>query len=156
MLLSGAKMLKKRLGTEAIENGRYLRNFFIIPSSLIISEGCECIEISAFEGCWGLKKVVIPKSVKWIGYYAFCNCRKLKEVIISEGVKRVMDWAFYSCPRLEKVVIPESVKEINNWAFGGCTSAEITIENTEKSIVVGRCVFDGCRKVRYAEEETRD
>lgn len=67
-----------------------------------------------------------------------------------------MDWAFYSCPRLEKVVIPGSVKEIGDFAFGGCTSAEITIDNTEKSIVVGRCVFEGCRKVRYAEEETRN
>ena len=149
-------MLKKRLGTEAIENGRYLRNSFIIPSSLIISEGCECIEISAFEGCFRLKKVVIPKSVKWIGYYAFCGCTSLKEVVISEGVKRVMDWAFVRCDDLREVVISGSVKEINNWAFGGCTSAEITIENTEKSIVVGRCVFDGCRKVRYAEEETRN
>lgn len=152
-------MLKKRLGIEAIELDQirktedFTLSRFKIPSFLIIPEDCECIEISAFDGCQNLKKVVIPKSVKWIGYYAFCNCTSLKEVIISEGVKRILDWAFFSCFRLEKVVIPKSVKEIYNWAFGGCTSAEITIENTEKSIAVGRCVFDGCRKVSYAEKE---
>jgi len=77
-------------------------------------------------------------------------------LIIPENVKGIRFEVFDSCKKLKKVIIPGSVKEIDNWAFKDCEDAEIKLDNTEKSIVVGRCVFEGCRKVRYAEEETRN
>lgn len=151
-------MLKKKLGAECIEEriiNCHISWFYKVPSTLIIPEGCRGIRFEVFDSCRKLKKVEIPESVKKIEKYAFAGCISLKEVVIPKSVEKIGDCAFYSCNKLEKVVIPGSVKEINNWAFGGCTSAEITIENTEKSIAIGRCVFDGCRKVSYAEEETR-
>ena len=71
-------MLRKKLGTEAIERNwgweKNLTNHFKIPSPLIIPEGCEKIGRNAFRGCEELEKVEIPKSVEKIGYCAFCDC----------------------------------------------------------------------------------
>lgn len=72
-------MLKKKLGINAIERNYFYFNacsedFFKIPSSLVIPEGCEWIGYAAFISCEELKKVEIPESVKEIGDEAFCGC----------------------------------------------------------------------------------
>ena len=75
-------MLRKKLGVEAIEAEKTiwsLRGYFKIPSTLIIPEGCKRIGSSAFNGCSGLREVIIPKSVDVIRDGAFENCNKLKK-----------------------------------------------------------------------------
>ena len=71
-------MLRKKLGTEAIERNwgweKNLTNHFKIPLTLIIPEGCEKIGDYSFRGCEELKELIIPKSVEEIGSYAFCDC----------------------------------------------------------------------------------
>ena len=64
-------MLKKRIGIEAIEKDWSLRKYFKIPTSLIIPEGCEFVGTWTFYFCDNIEKVVIPKSVRWIGEGAF-------------------------------------------------------------------------------------
>ena len=111
MLLRVVKMLKKKLGLEAIERGGSLvkktsvQAYFKVSSTLIIPEDCEIIGGCAFMYCEKLKKVVIPKSVKKIGYSAFYKCsnatiilRKPKseyaefiEVYVFDGVKDVKE-----------------------------------------------------------------
>lgn len=75
-------MLKKRLGTEAIESDWYsdekLTNYFKIPSTLIISEGCREIGKYAFDEYNKLEKIVIPDSCWKIGYAAFYGCERFK------------------------------------------------------------------------------
>ena len=72
-------MLRKKLGTEAIEQNWLwtcrLENYFKIPSSLIIPDRCVKIGMYAFRGCKRLKELVIPKSVEGIGYCAFWGCK---------------------------------------------------------------------------------
>ena len=65
-LLRIIKMLKKKLGIEAIERSWILKCYFKISSTLTIPEGC----------------------VK-IGGFTFCNCERLREVIIPEGVVKI-------------------------------------------------------------------
>ena len=180
MLLRVVKMLKKKIGAEAIERYRFLENFFKIPTSLIIPEGVKGIRESTFSGCDWLKSVVIPGSVKSIGgsafygcenledvliqggadirYHAFSGCTKLKRVVIPEGVKRIGNSAFKDCYELEKVEIPESVKVIEAYAFNDCKSATIILKKPKSEFeYFGFGVFLGCSgDVRYVEEETRD
>ena len=75
MLLQVVKMLKKRLGVEAIERDGCKRTCFKISSTLIIPEECVRIGWSSFWRCERLKKVIIPESVKRIGFVAFSDCR---------------------------------------------------------------------------------
>lgn len=94
------KMLKKRLGVEAIERKwihcvSNIGDYFKIPSTLIISDRCVKIGKYAFFKC-NLKKVIIPRSVKSIEYCAFDGCDNA--VIILEKPKRTFKyWAFGSC-----------------------------------------------------------
>lgn len=79
-------MLKKRLGTEAIERNwssvvKLVYCYFKIPSTLTISESCEKIGDRAFECCWKLRKVIIPGSVEVIGDYAFAGCTNTKVIV---------------------------------------------------------------------------
>ena len=78
MLLMIAKMLKKRLGVEGIERDwswcNNLDDYFKISSTLIIPEDCRRIGYHAFDCYRNLKKVVIPKSVEFIGEEAFYDC----------------------------------------------------------------------------------
>lgn len=78
-------MLKKKLGVEAIErvweNWKHMSNYFKIPSTLSIPEGCKKINIWAFYCCERLRKVVIPKSVERIEDYAFYCCKNAEIIL---------------------------------------------------------------------------
>ena len=130
-------MLKKKLGLEVIENGRWKWgcSYFKIPSTLVIPDGCRRISRSVFE-----------------------NCTNLKEVVISEGVKRIGNSAFWCCRNLEKVEIPGSVEKIGEYAFYKCSNATITVMNKSSEndfkFYDSRAFMD-CKKVKYVKEEVR-
>ena len=134
--LMTVKMLKKKLGIEAIEkNWDFIRaihvhTYFKVSSTLIIPEAC-----------------------KKIGEYSFYNCERLKEVIIPGKVERIGDCAFEWCDNLKEVVIPESVKKIGGEAFRGCKNATIILKKPNFAFEKGYRAFWGCEDV---EEETGD
>ena len=136
MLFEVVKMLKKKLGAEAIEmdwgSERDIENYFKIPSTLIIPENCEKT-----------------------GFAVFTSCNKiLKEVIFPDGCKEIGDSAFMYCEKLEKVVISGSVERICNSAFYGCENAEIILKKLEKDFEkIGPYAFEYCKNVK---EETRN
>lgn len=105
-------MLKKKLGTEAIERGWFcsekLGNYFKISSTLII-----------------------PESVKEIGQYAFWECRKLKKAIIPKGVKYIGNYAFWDCSRAIIILKkPESeFKYVGSNAFDYAKDVKEEIRN---------------------------
>ena len=79
-------MLKKRLGTEAIErswNYDCVDDYFKIPSTLTILESCEKIGNYAFENCKSATIILEKpkKDFKFIGSEAFECCRNVKEKI---------------------------------------------------------------------------
>lgn len=94
-------MLKKKLGINAIERdwswNRELTCRFKIPSTLIISEGCVRIGISAFEWCKKLGEVIIPESVDVIGTLAFAYCDNATIILkrYTEDFKFIGNCAFY-------------------------------------------------------------
>lgn len=121
-------MLKKRLGINAIERDwswdsyfGSIRDYYKIPSTLIIPEGCREIGGCAFWCCHGLKKVVISEGVERIGDRAFRGCsKKLREVVISKSVERIEVEAFCYCYKATIILKkPRSMfKRIGGDAFG--------------------------------------
>lgn len=151
-------MLKKRLGTEAIENiwlmNKNINDYFKIPSTLNIPEGCVIIGAFVFWCCRELREVTIPKSVKKIGDSAFRGCRNLREAIIPEGVKEIGISTFAGCKKLERVEIPESCEKIGNYAFENCQEATIILKKHEQDFVfIADFAFIDCKDVK---EEVRD
>lgn len=62
------------------------------------------IEGSAFAGTW-IEKLVLPKSLEYIGYGAFCQCNKLEYVELPENLKYIDDHAFLDCRNLKTVKV---------------------------------------------------
>ena len=120
-------MLKKKLGVEVIERvwDSSITDYFKISSTLIIQFGCKKVGNFAFDGCLGLKKVIIPSSVEEIGFCAFRNCHDLK-----------------------KAVIPESVVEIEEWAFSYCWRATIILQKPKNKYKLGLCALWDCKDVK--------
>ena len=89
------KMLKKKLGAEALELNwsweKNLTNHFKIPSTLIIPDGVKRIGSYAFWRCSEIKAVYIPKNIKSIGWRAFCGCKKLRNIICEKKVITVIN-----------------------------------------------------------------
>lgn len=106
-----------------------------------------------------VKKVILPKTVKWIGEYAFHGCSNLESVqmedieeiksnafsyckklrTISTSAKKLRflgDACFMCCEKLEKVVIPPSCKEIESGAFMECVSPNhsVVIEDSDEPL----------------------
>lgn len=112
MLSGGVKMLKKKLGLEAIERDWSLikrtsiETYFKIPSSLIIPDGCMKIGDRAFCDCKELSKIEIPKSVEVIGISAFDWCDNA--VVILEKPKSefkyIGPYAFWECKNVKEEV----------------------------------------------------
>ena len=172
-LLGVVKMLKKKLGVEAIEKDWYtvcIRNYFKIPADLIIPEGCERIGKWALYNCNNLEKVVIPKSVckiydyafaacenireveffgKRVGYSSFRECYSLVSVIFSENIKAINSHAFWYCKKLQDVTIPESIESIEDYAFGNCLEATINLKKPESEFkFIGDQAFLDCKDVK--------
>lgn len=106
-------MLKKKLGIECIEldwNERFdlIYDYYKIPSTLIIPEGCVRVGLSAFED-WSwrrLDKVIIPESVEVIGREAFCYCSRATIILkkAESEFKEIGEWAFRECKDVKEEI----------------------------------------------------
>ena len=66
-----------------------------------------------------LEEVVLPDSVKKIGYRAFCDCGYLKEITLPKNLEFIDADAFWNCTdlKLSRSELPASLKVINGSAF---------------------------------------
>jgi hypothetical protein len=90
------------------------------------SEGCvvlsDCKELtimedSAFNGCKGIRKVRLPKSLLKISRAAFFDCRNLEIVTLGNETQRIEKTAFTCFLNLKCMYIPKSVIFIDQAAF---------------------------------------
>lgn len=95
----------------------------------------------SFSYSYGIKELIIPGSVKKIGYMAFYDCINLKTVKLDEGVKELEIKVFYGCRNISKINIPNSL-EISNGNFGCFLYESIAPETWEFG--ARRFKEDGC------------
>lgn len=70
-------------------------NYYRVP------EGVEAIDTAAFEGCWALKTIELPSTLKKICLEAFYNCDNLMSVEIPTSVTSIEAYAFFNCRNLK-------------------------------------------------------
>lgn len=129
------------------------------PITLDMPEGTTCISPWAISNNKRLVKVIIPTTMKYLGYGAFEGCSALGEVVYNaieaetedswferfpnslwaihfgDKVKRIPKTLLYNCEGLEEIVLPESLEFIGEGAFQGCnTVKELVIPNNVNTI----------------------
>lgn len=92
----------------------------------------------------GIKKLVVPSTVKVISQHAF-NGSDIEEVVLPDGLTTI-EYNTFGYSALKKVVIPESVTEIEDLAFYTCKSlVDITLpKNLTK---LGEMAFTYCESL---------
>ena len=98
----------------------------------------------------GLEKIVVPASVRDIGYSAFEDCKNLREVRFAPGsqLERV-EHRVFAGSRLRAFAAPQALRYIGENAFYNCASLQ-TVRLNEGLEEVGRLAFarTGLREVR--------
>jgi len=118
-----------------------------LRGDIIISDGIKYIDDKAFQGCSGVKEIILPASVTALGDRVFYKCDNLEKVVFGDGIKDIPDYTFYKCENLKEVYISDSIERIGAYAFRGCIS--LTELNIGASVsYIGKGAFYGCEAVR--------
>jgi hypothetical protein len=125
-------------------------------TDLTISEHVTNIVRGQFKDDIGLKKVILPNSITYIGDNAFDGCTSLAELSMPSQLKTIDDEAFANCVCLKNIEIPASVTGIGAQAFENCKAlTTINIGNNVSSIYSR--TFKGCsslQEIRLGEKIT--
>ena len=89
-----------------------------IPSSI---NGIKIIEIGKelFLNNKNISTLIIPNSVKYLGYKMCYGCTNLKEVQLPNGITVIPDYAFENCTSLSTINFPDTLVQIRACAFSG-------------------------------------
>ena len=110
---------------EKNENGVVKRENTVLKT-VVLPDTVKYIGFSAFFGCSALTSASIPEGTKKYTGSTFCGCSSLKDIIISDSTISALEYK--NCSSLTDIVIPESISSINVGAFAGCSSlSSITI-----------------------------
>ena len=136
-------------------------------TSLTIPDNVTKIANYAFQNLTSLTgPVVIPQSVKTVGYYAFSgsgitsltvgdgvtslgsnvcsDCVSLESVTIGNSVNSVQLNSFKGCTSLRSVSFGNSITTIAQYAFQNCSSLAGTLTLPVSLKTIGDYAFDGC------------
>lgn len=79
-------------------------------------------------------ELVLPDTVKGIGYRAFMDCENLLKVTNAEQLTWIDEEAFIGCVRLEGTMHLDNIVNIDARAFYFCPSVQISVGDKIKSI----------------------
>jgi len=139
------KVELKSINTRAFKDCVELNDTMVYQ---ILSQGGERLEIrsSSFEGCNGLKNLIIPKEVTEMSLYTFSKCSELTTVKIEGKISKIGHGVFQNCPKLQKVDLEDCYSQkglyklhlspINQFHYvtnGGCY-IKYNSDSTESSV----------------------
>ncbi|MBE6122233.1 MAG: leucine-rich repeat domain-containing protein [Erysipelotrichaceae bacterium] len=74
-----------------------------------------------FDGCTGLKEIVLPDHITVLWQYAFVRS-SFTSLHLPQDLKSLYPYTFKDCRDLEVLYCNASLKEISRTAFSGCTA----------------------------------
>lgn len=119
---------------------------------LVVPDSLKTIGYEAFKNCGELESVSFARStvLDSIGNAAFYNCDSLKELNLPSGLKRIPYDMCYDSNGLERVTFASDIELISDGAFGYCVSLkEIILPDSVKTI--GENVFYCCHSLESVE-----
>ena len=115
--------------------------------TLRLPESVTSIGEGAFANLDGLKKIIIPGTVKTIKTSAFSYNQSLEEVILENGVETIEINAFLGCGNLQKIEMPESVKSIGANCFKDCIKLDNVVLPSNLTTLQVQ-TFNGCKSLK--------
>lgn len=122
--------------------GNYAFNDCVGLENLDFPDGIETLGEHSFANI-SVDTIVLPSSVKSIGYAAFSQCKNLKYVIFPKNLKYIGENAFKGCRNLIGIQLPDSLISIFTGAFRDCSSLK-KLYLPSSSFCIGSYVFYGC------------
>lgn len=99
-------------------------------TSLKLNEGLEYTSYQSIRWCGGLHEIVIPNTVKLLGYAAMTDCHNVKTVVLGAGLERLEKLAFWAVSySLETIVSFNPVPAI-------CDSPNSTFESLPEGVTL--------------------
>ena len=83
----------------------------IQTKKIVLPDTVRDIGYQAFRGTTA-EEIVMPKYAETLGGAAFYGCYYLEKIVLPEGLKEIGASTFYMCFALREIVIPDSVVEI--------------------------------------------
>lgn len=91
-------------------------------TNVVVPDGVEIIDDSAFSDCRSLQEVKLPDSVLEIKHHGFLHCYKLASITLPDKLTAIGYGAFSHCGSIKSLKIPRGVKEIEGQTFRECKS----------------------------------
>ena len=89
-----------------------------------------------------LESVILPASLRELGYDAFGYSTKIKEIFLPEGLTTIDNYVFNGCSSLETLRIPASVNTINNWMCHNCKAIKDVYCDIERPFGINKDNFE--------------
>lgn len=113
---------------------------------LFVGIGVTNIGNMAFNGCHGLKTLILPNSIISIGVQSFATCYNITSLILPDSITNIGQFAFYDCYSITKLGMTNNITTIDMGAFADCYSlTNITLSN--KLTNVEQRIFYSCYSV---------
>ncbi len=87
-----------------------------------------------FKDNQNIGSLIIPDSVRYLGYAMCSGCTNLKKVQLPAGLTVIPDNAFENCSSLTAINFPDTLVQIRADAFGGTALTEFTAPDSLESI----------------------
>ncbi len=131
--------------TDVVTVGKYA--FYHCDSLATVNWGTrlKTIDRMAFQSC-GLTSIVLPSSVRTIGYQAFTSCKKNTKIVLPEGITEIGISAFYENTLVQEVKVPSTVRTFGESAFYKIDSLKRAIL-PDNLTVIPKMTFSYCRKL---------
>ena len=121
---------------------------------LIVPDSVKSLRVCAFKGCLSLEEVELPGRMTDIPANAFENCGQLKEVSFRGWPRNTIpegttigSGAFFGCGSLADLRLPETLSEIKSHTFDSCVSLK-QIDIPSNVTSIGNAAFKNCRELR--------
>jgi hypothetical protein len=100
----------------------------------------------AFRGCTNLKVIILPASLRTIGYGAFNGCTRITQIALPDSLEMLLPGVFEGCTGLTHVVVPKETKTLPSEMFMGCTGLTRVIL-PEQLVVIESHAFMECARL---------
>lgn len=139
--LSAASIAGNRIPNYALQSKKTLREV-ILPYTLKV------VGYQAFDQCSALQRIAFPEGLEQIEQEGFSECNITGELVLPDSLVSLGSGAFDVSP-LTKVVFPDRLKEIGDWAFRSCANLhEVTLP--KKLERIGASAFYNCYRLHKA------